>query len=68
MKKIATLLFVYLLSTNIHGQFSSLQWQKSIGGGMYEFSKEIEYTTDGGTINIGYTESSDGDVLFNHGG
>ncbi|MCX6296904.1 MAG: T9SS type A sorting domain-containing protein [Bacteroidetes bacterium] len=68
MKNIATFLFVYLLSTNIHGQFSSIQWQKSIGGGMYEFSKEIEYTSDGGTINIGYTESSDGDVIFNHGG
>lgn len=68
MKKLATLLFIYLYSANISGQSISIQWQKAFGGAMYDYGKEIETTSDGGYITTGYSESSDGDIFFNHGG
>lgn len=67
MKKAVIILFIYLLSVNSFGQSPSIQWQKSFGGGMYEYAKEIEATIDGGYITAGYSESSDGNVSFNHG-
>ena len=67
MKKILILLFVYSYSINMFGQSPSIQWEKSLGGGMYDWSKEIELTSDGGNITIGYSASTDGDISFSHG-
>lgn len=67
MKTTATLLLLYLSSTGIYGQLSNIQWQKVFGGTMYDFSKELAVTSDGGFITIGYTESNDGDISFNSG-
>jgi len=60
-------LFSILYSLTINAQSSTIQWQKPTGGTMYDYSKEIENTSDGGYITIGYSESTDGDVSFNHG-
>lgn len=68
MKKTATLIFIFLnLSVLSFAQFS-IDWQQSMGGSMYEYSREILYTADGGYITVGYSESSDGDVSVNQGG
>ncbi len=44
----------------------TLQWQKSYGGGSFDYANAIRQTTDGGYIVAGTTYSSDGDVSGNH--
>ena len=66
-KKTIFLLFLCFSSISIYAQLPFIQWQKSLGGGMYDYSKEIDHTSDGGFITIGYTESNNGDVSFNRG-
>lgn len=67
LKKTFILLFTCLCSINIFGQLTSIQWQKPFGGGLYDYAKEITNTLDGGSITAGYSESTDGNVSFNHG-
>ena len=43
-------------------------WIKTFGGSGNEYSTAVAATTDGGFIVAGYTTSTDGDVLGNHGG
>lgn len=43
-------------------------WQKALGGSNYENSVASLYTSDDGIINLGNTNSNDGDVSGNHGG
>lgn len=38
------------------------------GGSEYDYAKCIQETSDGGLILVGYTDSDDGDISFNHGG
>jgi hypothetical protein len=45
----------------------NLEWQKTFGGTGEEGIGEIQKTTDGGCIIVGYTNSSDGDVTSVHG-
>ncbi|MDQ3048260.1 MAG: T9SS type A sorting domain-containing protein [Bacteroidota bacterium] len=47
---------------------NSLVWEQTFGGGMYDFARQVEFTSDGGLISIGHTQSSDGDVSLNQGG
>lgn len=62
------LILIFLLSTTLgNSQTSSLQWQKTMGGSGYEFIYSICQTSDGGYISAGYTESTNGDLSFNHG-
>ncbi|WP_241486058.1 T9SS type A sorting domain-containing protein [Chryseobacterium angstadtii] len=44
-----------------------IQWQKSLGGTLYESSNSIQQTSDGGYIIAGQSFSTDGDVTGNHG-
>ena len=44
-----------------------IEWQKSLGGSGYDVGWNIQQTTDGGYIVIGYANSTDGDVMGNHG-
>lgn len=46
----------------------TLEWQKSLGGTMYDWAFAIKTTTDGGYIVAGSASSSDGDVSGNHAG
>jgi hypothetical protein len=45
----------------------SIQWQKSLGGSNVDDAQSIRQTTDGGYIIAGSSNSSDGDVIGNHG-
>jgi hypothetical protein len=45
-----------------------IQWQKCLGGSLYDNGYSIQQTIDGGYILTGYTNSNNGDVFGNHGG
>ena len=44
-----------------------LVWQKCLGGTNYDGANAVQQTADGGYILSGYTSSTDGDVIGNHG-
>lgn len=44
-----------------------VQWQKCLGGSGADFPGSVQQTTDGGYIVGGYTGSTDGDVVGQHG-
>jgi hypothetical protein len=46
----------------------SIQWQKCLGGSLWEQGISITQTLDGGYILTGWTGSNDGNVSGNHGG
>lgn len=54
----------WIVKLNINGD---IQWQKSLGGSLDEFSNSIHQTSDGGFIIAGDSKSSDGDVSFHWG-
>jgi len=43
------------------------EWQKALGGSAPDYAESIKQTPDGGYIVAGRTNSTDGDVLGNHG-
>ena len=45
----------------------NIQWQKSLGGSLYEFANSVEQTTDGGYVIAGFSRSNNGDVSGNKG-
>lgn len=45
----------------------NLQWQRSIGGSGYDAANAVTALSDGTFIVAGYSGSTDGDVIFNHG-
>lgn len=45
----------------------NIQWQKSIGGSLYDAANSIQQTFDGGYIVAGGSNSADGDVTHNQG-
>jgi hypothetical protein len=47
--------------------FGSMEWEKPIGGGYFDWAYDIKQTEDDGFIVVGSTESNDGDVSGNHG-
>ncbi|TDX82558.1 T9SS type A sorting domain-containing protein [Epilithonimonas xixisoli] len=44
-----------------------IEWQKSFGGSKEDFAYDIKQTADGGYIVAGDTNSTNGDVVGNHG-
>ncbi len=54
----------WVVKLNVTG---TIVWQKTLGGTGFDCSNSIQQTIDGGYIATGYTNSSDGDVLGNHG-
>lgn len=55
-------IWVVKLSAN-----GSIEWQKSFGGTRDDHGHGIAQTTDGGYIVVGFTRSSDNDVVGSHG-
>lgn len=55
---------VYISKLNSAG---ATEWQRSYGGSNVDICTQIIPTNDGGAIATGYTNSTDGDVSFNHG-
>ena len=45
----------------------TLLWQKALGGSNIDTACSIQQTSDGGYITAGYSYSTDGDVIGNHG-
>lgn len=45
----------------------NLLWEKSLGGTSVDGAASLQQTPDGGYIVAGYSQSTDGDVLGNHG-
>ena len=54
---------IWVAKTNAMGD---IIWQKCFGGSGQEFGKDIQQTSDGGYVIIGYTNSNDGDVSGLH--
>jgi len=46
----------------------AIEWQRAFGGSGFEAIEGFSQTSDGGFVIIGGTTSSNGDILFNHGG
>jgi photosystem II stability/assembly factor-like uncharacterized protein len=67
MKAILSTLFLILFSTLGFAQAPSLQWQKSLGGSGTDEARSVYQTSDGGSIIIGASNSTNGDVVGNHG-
>lgn len=58
-------LLVYLscfFSYKAAAQLPPQQWSRQYGGGQVDIPFAIKFTTDGGTIVAGYTDSDDGDI------
>lgn len=45
----------------------NIQWQKCLGGTDGEDAYQIKQCSNSGLIIVGYTQSTNGDVTFNHG-
>lgn len=45
----------------------SIQWQRSLGGSVFEHAYSIQVASDSGYLVAGYSVSDDGDVSGNHG-
>ncbi len=45
----------------------AIQWQKCLGGVVYDEANSIQQTADGGYVVAGYSYSNNGDVMGNHG-
>jgi hypothetical protein len=45
----------------------TIQWQKSLGGSGDDEANAIQQTIDGGYIVAGWSNSTDGDIIDNHG-
>jgi hypothetical protein len=48
-------------------QVGIIEWQKCLGGSLFEWVASTVQTVDGGYIMVGRTNSNDGDVSGNHG-
>ena len=55
---------VWLVKTDANG---NLQWQKDAGGDSLDIGFSVVPTLDGSYAVLGFTESADSDVSFNHG-
>ncbi|CAN5296534.1 hypothetical protein BH09BAC1_BH09BAC1_12460 [soil metagenome] len=44
-----------------------IEWQRTLGGSVYEQANSIVQTADSGFVIAGYTTSTDGDITLNHG-
>ena len=67
MKYFKSILLILLLSSVAKSQIPTIQWQKSFGGSNNETAKSIVQTPDGGYISAGFSKSSDGNAIINHG-
>jgi len=63
-------LFAIVLFTALQtfAQVPAIQWQKCYGGTGNDNANSIAQTNDGGYIIAGYTNSTNGDIVSNHGG
>jgi Ricin-type beta-trefoil lectin domain-like/Secretion system C-terminal sorting domain/Bacterial Ig-like domain (group 2) len=66
---LCVLLVLSFTTATVQAQAPAIQWQKVLGGADSESANAVDATTDGGSILVGTTGSSNsGDVGTNHGG
>ncbi|HNV99063.1 MAG TPA: hypothetical protein PKL06_06835, partial [Chitinophagales bacterium] len=58
LKKTACAALLPFLPCALFAQAPNIQWQNTVGGSSYEFLNAIAYTSDGGVIAGGYSESN----------
>ncbi|MBB4807624.1 hypothetical protein HNP38_002930 [Chryseobacterium defluvii] len=68
MKKIFYFLLFILNSHLLFAQAPNIQWQVTLGGSEFDYAQDIQKTTDGGYIMVGFSNSTDNDITGNHGG
>lgn len=67
MKNIFSLL-AFILSVVMTAQTApTIQWQKTLGGSNWDQGTSVCQTTDGGSVLVSYSPSTDGNVTGNHG-
>ncbi|MEP7128230.1 MAG: PKD domain-containing protein [Chitinophagales bacterium] len=59
--------FSLLLVQLLHAQAPAVEWAKCYGGTAIDRAYSSIQTSDGGYLICGFTNSTDGDVTFNHG-
>lgn len=70
MKKIQLILLIGIQLLFIQfsfGQAPGIAWQVNLGGSDFEIGQAAVETADSNYVVVGYTESTNGDVLGNHG-
>lgn len=67
MKAKSLTLAVFFLCLAAHSQAPEIQWQKNIGGSLYDIGTYLVQTPDGGYMVGGTVSSNDGDITSNHG-
>ncbi|MCF8399113.1 MAG: hypothetical protein K9G58_13135, partial [Bacteroidales bacterium] len=67
MKKTITFILLSILFVFSQAQVFDITWQNCFGGTYQDYATDI-ITTEGGYLLIGVTNSTDGDVSYNHGG
>ena len=67
MKKLKYFPILLLLGNLSYAQTPNIQWQKSLGGSLEDRGGIIKTTSDGGYIVVGGSNSTNGDVIGNHG-
>ncbi len=67
MKSLLTHLIFALFTASLLAQ-PTIQWQKSLGGSQHDEVYSVQETSDGGYIAAGFTYSTNGDIIGNHGG
>lgn len=60
-------LLVVLIVTGAYSQVPAIEWENSFGGSAFDYAMDIDLTSDGGYVVVGFTNSDDGDVTVNHG-
>lgn len=67
MKTIFTYFILLLFIHKISAQAPNIQWQKSLGGSLYDKAQSVIELSDGGYLIAGNSQSSNYDLTFNHG-
>ncbi|MCF8230316.1 MAG: hypothetical protein K9J24_15325, partial [Bacteroidales bacterium] len=66
MKKILIFFSLFLSIISLYSQEFEITWQNCFGGKYHDYATDI-IATCGGYLLIGTTNSTDGDISFNHG-
>ncbi|MEZ5198483.1 MAG: T9SS type A sorting domain-containing protein [Bacteroidales bacterium] len=67
MKNLCYLLVAVLIPISVFSQAMEIAWQQCFGGSEQDNVKDI-VEVPGGYLIVGWTESNNGDISFNHGG
>jgi hypothetical protein len=68
MKKLFCILIAFAFYCSSYGQALGVQWSRPLGGTAADRGIDIQKTNDGGSLLLGQTLSTNGDVTGNHGG